>query len=120
MVRCPSGGEKEKERPPGAFALATNAGWPTLLLSARTKTLAERESGRFRPVSRPLTARSSGKSETDVVVPVRRRVPVAVRRLAVGPVVVPAAAPVHPVRALQPPTVTCCSTAVRNRQLETA
>ena len=107
------------KRSPGAFATATNTGWPAVLLSARTTTLAERESGRFRPVKLPLSARSSGKSEAQVVVPVRRRVPVAVRRLAVGAVVVPAAAPVHPVRALGPPTATCCSTAVRNRQLET-
>src|SRR5262249_12959181 len=47
-VRSPR--SRERKRPPGAFAPATNAGWPTILLSARTKALAERESGRFRPL----------------------------------------------------------------------
>jgi len=45
-----------------------------------------------------LTKRSSGKPETQVLVAVRRRVPVAVRRPAVLAVVVPAAAAEHPAR----------------------
>jgi hypothetical protein len=60
---CPrSSGPRREKRPPGAFAPATNAEWPTILLSARTQALAERESGRFRPVTRPRTARSSLRS----------------------------------------------------------
>src|SRR5262249_25455462 len=42
---------------------------------------------------------NSGKSEAEVVVPDRRREPVAVRRPAVGAEAAPAAAPAHPVRA---------------------
>src|SRR5262245_44018064 len=49
---------------------------------------------------RPRAARSSGKSEAEAEGPERRREPVAVRRLAVGAVGVPAAAPAHPDRAL--------------------
>src|SRR5262249_34973031 len=47
----------------------------------------------------PLPDGNSGKAEAEEVVPVRRRVPDAVRRLAVDAVVVPTAAPVHSDRA---------------------
>ena len=75
-----------------------------------------RKRGRFRRLA-PQLRRSSGKTQAEVVVPVRRRVRVAVRRLAVRAVVVPATAPVHPVRGPGPLTAACCSTLWRNRQL---
>jgi len=60
---------------------------------------------------------AAGRTEAQVVVPVARRVPVAVRRPAVHRPVVPAAAPVHPVRAPWPLTGILCNTRVRNCQL---
>lgn len=42
-----------------------------------------------------------GKAEADVVVAVRRHVTIAVRRPAILSIVVPAAAPVDPIRALR-------------------
>src|SRR5262249_54575904 len=106
------GATRGKERPPGAFARATNATWPTTLLSAGTKALAERESGlhlrslRLRPLAcvtgsagvryclpEPLPDGNSGKAEAEVVAPVGRRAPVADRRPAVGADDAPAAAP---------------------------
>src|SRR5262249_5608570 len=42
---------------------------------------------------------NSGKSEAEVEAPARRRAPEAVRRLAAGAAVAPAAAPEHPARA---------------------
>ena len=60
---------------------------------------------------------AAGDTEAQVIVPVRRLVPVAVRRPAVLGGVVPASAPDHPVHAHRPLTERCCSTRVRNRQL---
>jgi len=57
------------------------------------------DNGRFLPEFL-WTGVSYGHTEAQVVVPVVWRVPVAVRRPAVRRVVVPATAPVHPVRAL--------------------
>ena len=67
-----------------------------VLLSAWIKTLAERESGRLRPVKRPLAARNAGKSEPDVVEPAHRRAVGAVPRPAVKAAGEPAAAPEPP------------------------
>ena len=57
------------------------------------------ENGRFRPMH-PHPEGAKGDAKTQVVVPVIGGVPVAVPRPAVGRLVVPATAPVHPVRAL--------------------
>jgi hypothetical protein len=48
----------------------------------------------------PPAKSSAQKAETEVVVAVARRIPVAIRRPAVDGVVVPTAAPIHPVRAV--------------------
>jgi hypothetical protein len=48
----------------------------------------------------PPAKSSAQKAETKVVVAVAGRVPVAIRRPAVDGVVVPTAAPIHPVRAV--------------------
>lgn len=77
------------------------------------------ESVRFRSTGVHPSCEAAGHTKAQVVVPVRRRVPVAVRRPAVLCRVVPTAAPVHPVRALGPLTVIPCNTWPRNRQLFT-
>ena len=88
-----------QKRPSRAFALATSTGRPSGHdLSVARRRQRNGKSGRFRRAKRPLHLRSSGKPKAEVVVPVVRRVPVAVRRAAVPGIVVPAAAPVHPVR----------------------
>lgn len=81
--------------------------------------------GHYRTGRRPVPSgkshhspRSSGNPQAQVVVPVRRLVPVAVRRPAVGRVVVPAAAPDHPVGGPGPPTGHCSNTARRKFQLQ--
>jgi hypothetical protein len=48
----------------------------------------------------PPAKSSAQKAETEVVVAIARRIPVAIRRPAVDGVVVPTAAPIHPVRAV--------------------
>lgn len=58
------------------------------------------ESGRFGRCRNPPTRLSCGQTEPVVLVPVLRRVPIAVRRTAVPAVVVPAAAAEHAVRGL--------------------
>ena len=62
------------------------------------------EDGRFSLTRNPPHPLSSGQAKAQVVVPVTRLVPVAVRRPGVAGVVVPRAAAVHPVRGLWPST----------------
>src|SRR5262249_31174530 len=67
------------------------------LRSLRLRPLAS--AGVRSPLPALLSDGNSGETEAEVVAPVRRPVPEAVRRQAVNAVVEPAAAPVHPARA---------------------
>src|SRR5438876_309109 len=87
-----------KTTPPGQFAVGYQG-------QAVTETFVRPHRGRGGTGERPVPSgkvslhrRSSGQAEAEVVVPVRRRVPGAVRRAAVLGIVVPAAAPPPPPR----------------------
>jgi hypothetical protein len=94
-----------KIAPPGAFAdgyrhraaLSAFAHWDFAIPTGLA-------SGRFRLVSELLLySGAQGDTKAQVVVPVRRVVPVTARGPAIPGGVDPAPAPVHPVRAFRPP-----------------
>ena len=89
--------------PPRAFAIATSTGRPGSSFATPKASRPGQGNGRSSPAWNPPRRQGCGQTETQVVVPVIRLVPVTVRRAAVLGVVVPAPAPDDPVRGLGRP-----------------
>ena len=106
--------EREPHR---AFAIATSTGRPESSFARPKASRPGQENGRSSPAWNPPRRQGCGQTETQVVVPVLRLVPVAVRRAAVPGVVVPATAPDDPVRGLGRPPQAIVKTRLRQRQL---
>ena len=87
-----------------AFTARYQHGMASGRIALNDSGIGQPDSGRFHQWDIHPVCGAAEHTKAKVVVPVLRRVPVAVRRTAVPGVVVPAAAPVHPVRAPWPLT----------------